>query len=270
MIITFSIAGVVLLALFIGKLALSFQFKKQVAQLFSLSPNPTKKLFTKEHLQGLPNPVQRYFTYVLKDGQPYINYASITHDGKFKTGFDKNWVSIKGEQYATTEKPGFIWKGTTTMFTARDMYIADKGKLTVSLLSLVKVVDAEGPRYDQGELLRWLGESVLYPTNLLPNEKLQWTAVDGQSARLTFNYNGMSLFFLVTFNLLGEIITMETERYMDDKNLETWVIELARYQEMDAIKVPTNFDVLWRLKAGDFSYARFNVKSVVYEHPGKM
>ncbi len=40
-----------------------------------------------------------------------------------------NNFNIKGEQYATTEKPGFIWKGATSMFIASDKYIADKGRL---------------------------------------------------------------------------------------------------------------------------------------------
>jgi len=270
MIIIASIAGFLLLTLLIGKLVLNTQFNNQVAELFSLSPNPTKKLFRKEQLQGLPEPVQRYFNLVLKEGQPYINYASIKHDGQFKTGLNKDWTNIKGEQYATTEKPGFIWKGTTAMFTARDMFIADKGRLTVSLFSLVKVVDAKGPQYDQGEILRWLGESVLYPTNLLPGESLQWSAIDSQSARLHFNYNGMSLLFLVSFNALGEIIQLETKRYMDEKNLETWIIKIAGYKEMNDIVVPTMFDVMWRLKTGNFSYARFNITSIEYEHPIRM
>ena len=88
--------------------------------------------------------MQRYFKYVLKERQPYISYAGITHDAQFKTGLDKDWINIKGEQYATTEKPGFIWKGTTSMFTPRDMFIADKGRLVISLFSLYNVVDAKG------------------------------------------------------------------------------------------------------------------------------
>ena len=40
-----------------------------------------------------------------------------------------NNFNIQGEQYVTTEKLGFIWKGATSMFIARDMYIADKGRL---------------------------------------------------------------------------------------------------------------------------------------------
>ena len=208
-----------------------------------------------------------YFNYVLKEGQPYISYVRITHEGQFKTGLNKKWITIKGEQYATTEKPGFIWKGTTSMFTARDMYIKDQGRLVVSLFALYNMVDAKGENYNQGELLRWLGESVLYPTNLLPGKRLQWTAIDDQTARLTFNYQGLSLFFIITFNETGEITQMETERYMDEKNLETWVIKLTSYKKINDLFIPTCTEVLWRLQDKDFSYARFIIKTIQYNIP---
>jgi hypothetical protein len=267
MIVTLSIIALLIIILIFGKINLSIQFSKQVKELFAQSGNISDRTFSYQQLIGLPEPVQRYFKYILKDGQPYISYASITHGGQFKTGFDKNWINIKGEQYATTEKPGFIWKGTTSMFVARDMYIADKGRLTVSLFSLLKVVNAHGEQYNQGELLRWLGESILYPTNLLPGERLQWLAVDAQTAKLTFNYNGLLLFFLITFNEIGEITQMETKRYMDEKNLESWVIKSGNYKEMNDIIIPTTFEVLWRLETADFSYAKFNIEKVVYNIP---
>ncbi len=269
MIIVLSIVGLLVLTLLIGKINLSIQFRKEVKELFAQSKNSSDKTFHKNQLAHLPKPVQRYFNHILKDGQSYISYARIKHDGQFKTGLDKSWINIKGEQYATTEKPGFIWKGTTSMFTARDMYIGDKGRLVVSLLSLINVVNAKGAQYNQGELLRWLGESVLYPTNLLPTEKLQWFPIDSLTARLTFNYNGLSLFFITTFNEIGEIIQMETKRYMDEKNLEIWVIKLANYKEINAVVVPTTFEVLWRLAKGDFSYAKFNITEVEYNKPEK-
>jgi hypothetical protein len=263
MIVTLAITGVLVIILILGKINLS------VKDLFSQSKNISINKFSYKQLIGLPEPVQCYFKHVLKDGQSYISYAAITHNGQFKTGIDKDWINIKGEQYATTEKPGFIWKGATTMFTARDMYIADKGRLTVSLLSLFKVVDAKGEQYNQGELLRWLGESILYPTNLLPGERLQWVAIDAQRAKLIFNYNGLSLFFIITFNEIGEITQMETKRYMDEKKLETWVIKSRNYKEMNGIIVPLAFEVLWRLEKADFSYAKFNIKKIVYNIPVK-
>ena len=155
------------------------------------------------------------------------------------------------------------------MFTARDMYIGDKGRLVVSLFSLYNVVDAIGEQYNQGELLRWLGESILYPTNFLPNERLKWVPIDVQTAKLTFNYEGLSLFFKITFNEMGEITEMETKRYMDEKNLETWVIKATNYKKIDNVLIPTLFDVLWRLDKGDFSYAKFSITEVEYNKPGK-
>jgi len=269
MIITLSILGLLLFTLLIAKINLSIQFSKEVKQLFIQSKNKSDKPFQQQQLTGLPEPVQRYFKLVLKEGQPSISYVRMTHGGQFKPGLNKGWINIKGEQYATTERPGFIWKGTTKMFTARDMYIAGKGRLVVSLFSLFPVVNAKGEQYNQGELLRWLGESILYPTNLLPDERLQWFAIDSQSAKLTFDYNGLSLFFVVTFNQIGEIIQLETKRYMDEKNLETWVIKATNYKEINNVFIPTAFDVLWRLDKGDFSYAKFSITEVEYNKPEK-
>ncbi len=267
MIVTISFIGLLVIIFIFGRINLSIQFKKEVKALFAQSKNRSGKTFYLLQLSGLPEPVQRYFKHVLKEGQPYINYARIRHDGLFKTALDKPWINIKGEQYATTEKPGFIWKGITSLFIARDMYIADKGRLVVSLFSLYNVVNAKGETYNQGELLRWLGESILYPTNLLPSERLQWLPIDSQISKLTFNYNGLFLFLIITFNEIGEITQMETKRYMNEKKLETWVIKVSDYKETNNIVVPLAFEVLWRLEKGDFSYAKFNITAIEYNNP---
>jgi hypothetical protein len=267
MTILFSALGLLLLALIIGKINLSIKFRKKVKQLFAQSKNISPQQFHKSHTDSLPEPVQRYFNHILKEGQPYISYARIKHKGQFKADLNKGWMNIKGEQYATTAKPGFIWKGTTAVFIAQDLYIGDKGRLVVSLLSLINVINAHGVQYNQGELLRWLGESVLYPTNFLPSDKLEWFPIDDKTAKLTFNYKGLSLFFKITFNDNGEITEMETKRYMDIKSLETWVIKVADYKELNKVLIPTRFEVLWRLEKGDFSYAKFEITEIEYDKP---
>ncbi len=257
------------ITLIVGKINLAIQFNKEVKTLFSESKNISDKRFSYQQLESFPEPVRRYFRHILKEDQPYINYARIKHDGQFKTGLDKDWMNIKGEQYATTVLPGFIWKGTTAMFVARDMYISGKGRLIVSLLSLFNIVDEKGEKYNEGELLRWLGESVLYPTNFLPDDRLHWAPIDSNSAKLIFNYNGLSLFFKVTFNDIGEITEMETKRYMDENNQKTWVIKATKYKELNNVLIPTAFEVLWRLEIGDFTYAKFNITEVEYNKPEK-
>ena len=269
-IIILSILVLLLMILLFGKINLSIKFEREVKELFAQSKSISDQQFHKKKLYNLPEPVQRYFNHILKEGQAYISYVRIKHEGQFKADLKKEWMNIKGEQYATTEKPGFIWKGTTAMFIARDMYISEQGRLIVTLFSVYNIVDARGKeKYDIGEILRWLGESILYPTNFLPNDRLQWFPIDSKTAKLTFDYNGLSLFFKITVNEIGEITEMETKRYMGEENLETWVIKATNYKELNNIIIPTSFDVLWRLDKGDFSYAKFNITEVEYDKPEK-
>lgn len=268
-IILIFIIAVLIIAPIIGNNILLQRFDKEVAELFSNDKPKTDKIFNSGQLSNLPKPVQGYFRHTLKEGQTYINSVRLLHSGKFKTDIKKDWVNIKGEQYFTAATPGFIWKGKTKMFTARDMYIADTGRLIVSLFSLFKVVDGKGENFNQGELLRWLGESVWFPTNLLPSENLNWFPINDSSAKLTFNYKGLSVFYIVTFNNKNEIVQMETERYMGDANLEKWVGKLADYKEINGVIIPTKIEALWRLKEGDFSYVNFNLDKIEYDKPNR-
>ncbi|CAN5788072.1 hypothetical protein BH11BAC3_BH11BAC3_41290 [soil metagenome] len=79
----------------------------------------------------------------------------------------------------------------------------------------------------------------------------------------------MSLFYIIRFNDAGEIVQMETKRYMDEQRLETWIINPTDYQERNGIIIPIQAEVFWRLKTGDFSYAKFNVTTIEYNKPAK-
>ncbi len=245
----------------------SRQFSTLLGNFFSKSKSIEGQGFSFSQIETLPAPVQRYFRLVLKEGQPYISYVRLLHNGYFKTSLKKNWISIKGKQYFTIKTPGFIWQGTTTFFTARDMFMNGEGSLVVSIMSLYNIIDSKGPDFNKGELLRWLGESVWFPTNLLPSEKLTWTAIDDFSANLEFTYKDLKLKYKVKFNTKGEITELETKRFMDKDHLETWIAKISDYKKLNDILIPTNIEVSWRLAGKDFSYARFFVKEIEYDVP---
>jgi hypothetical protein len=261
---TLIILGIILLILLIGKINLELKFKKQVNQLFANSENISNKMYSIKQLDSLPEPVQRYFNYVLKDGQPYISTVRITHNGFFKTDLKKDFIKITGEQYFSARKPQFIWKGTTTMFTARDLFIDDNGGLIVTLLNVFNVVNAKGSNYDEGELQRWLAESVWFPTNFLPSEYVKWSAIDTNSAKLSFHYNAVAFDFIVLFNAIGEITEIQGERFMTTDKKEIWICKMENYQERNGVKIPISDQAIWRLKNGDQVYAKFEIQTIEY------
>ncbi len=240
-------------------------FESNVEELLASSGAVPHQIFSYEQLEDLPEPVQRYFRYALKEGQPYISYVHVKHKGEFKTKPDGKWVNIKGEQHFTIAKPGFIWKGRTALFTAYDSFVNDKGRLTVKLFSLFKLFEAQGPEADEAELQRWLSENFWFPTNLLPNQYLQWETVDRYSAKLICNYKHLSFSALVRFNAEGQFTSIELERYMEPDRLEKWLGKASDYREYHGIMIPTSIEAVWKLDTGDYSYARFELTDIEYD-----
>jgi len=254
------------LLLFIGKKRVNKEIEKDIARLTSQGRDISNQTYNESKIENLPPPVQRYFRYSLREGQPYVNSVHLLHEGQFKTDLEKEWIDIKGEQYFIADKPGFLWIGRTSLFTARDMFIAGEGRIKVSLLSLFDVVDGRGGEYNQGELLRWLGESVWFPTNLLPGKNLQWLPLDEDTAELKFNYQGLELSYKVSFNQQGMITELETMRHMGKEGLKTWVGKVGDYKEVRGMMIPMSIEAIWRLDEGDHSYARFNVTEIEYNY----
>ena len=193
----------------------------------------------------------------------------LKHSGTFRTSPGNDPVDIKGEQYFTAEPPGFVWIGKTSMFKAVDQYIDGKGKLKVKILSLIPVESSEGFSTDKGELLRWLGESVWFPTNLLPRKGLSWSGIDDNTARLEFSYNDLDIYYIVKFNDQNEIYEIRTKRYKGKKGLSTWIGRLHDYSEENRMHVPHKIEAIWAENSKEYKYADFRIEEIEYGIPEK-
>lgn len=227
--------------------------------------NKTKAMGSQD-MKELPKPVIKYFSYALSNEQTRIKEIHLKHSGYFKTSSKSKWIKIKGEQFFSTQQPEFRWIGKTFMFKAVDQFKNGKGSLKVRLFSIFPIVNEQGAHIDQAELLRWLGESVWFPTNLLPSEQLKWSAIDSTSAKLTYTFNDLDIFYIVSFNQKGEITQLETKRYIEKGRLKKWIGKVSEYKEFDGMKIPTHIEAIWSLDSGDFKYADFYVETIKYEY----
>ena len=266
----FVIIGVVvfvlLTTLIMGDRMMKSELDKEIETLFADSENISGKVYTSNQIKDLPIPVQRYFRYALKENQPYVSNVRFQHGGEFKAS--KNWVSIKGEEYISVKKPGFVWSGKVPLFLAKDAYIDGTGNLKVKLLSLIKIVDAKGMEIDQGELLRWLGEVPLFPTALLPSDNLKWESIDNNSAKAIFTDKNLTIEGVFYFNEEGQITQFKTKR-CKDKTLENFTGYYGDYRTVDGMKVPFYIEATWNLESGDLSYAKFKIDRIEYNNPSK-
>jgi hypothetical protein len=56
---------------------------------------------------------------------------------------------------------------------------------------------------------------------------------------------------------------------MGEANLETWIGKVSDYKEKNGTIIPFAIEAIYRLKHGDYSYAKFNVKRIEYNVPAR-
>ena len=228
--------------------------------------------FSLEQLEGLPDPVTRYFTVALQPGQRFVDSARSVQRGEFaiKPG---QWRPFKATQHVTARPPGFVWDATIRVapgmsMRVRDSYIGGVGRMHGRFAGLVPVVDQSGtPEMASGSLHRYLAEAPWIPTALLPAAGVRWDAIDATTARATISDFGTTVSVVFEFNERGEIVGMAAERFRDVGGtpvLTPWAGRFRSYRDIGGMMVPEEGEVSWMLPEGPHTYWRARIAEVSY------
>lgn len=248
--------------------------KKEI-QTIKSNGQTQPRLFSYKDLKGLPEPVQRYFKYALKDGQEHIRSVSLKQAGEFRTKEVNPWIPFEAEQHFATGSPSFVWHARLSpspyiWIEARDMYYEGSGAMVGKLCSAIPLSSAAGKETDISSLVRFLTEAAWFPTALLPGKNIEWKAIDSNSARAAINDHGYSVSAIFTFGDRGEITKITTEDKYRNVNgrykREHWTGHFKNYQAVSGIKIPTEVEVEWNLPDRDFKYAKVKVVEIQYDH----
>jgi hypothetical protein len=234
------------------------------------------KTFDPREIADLPAPVQRYFSAVLKDGQPMVAAVNVTHTGTFNMGdSEEKWVPFDSTQYVITRRPGFVWDARVRMAPGlvvfvHDAYIAGEGALAAKILGLFTVMEQpSSPELAQGELMRFFAEGAWYPTALLPSQGVRWEAIDDTQASATLTDGNTDIKLVVTFNEQGVISAIHSDgryREVDGVQVATpWQGRFWDYEWRDGMLVPLEGEVAWLFPEGPKPYWRGRIQRVEYE-----
>ena len=257
----------------------SERWKRQTAQQIErLSPRASSghagvAPYDRATIATLPAPVVRYFDFALKQGQPSVASACIEWEGTFSMR-PRRWSAFTATQHYRVEPPGFVWDARIWMtgilpVLVRDSYAAHQGSLKAAIGGVVKVADAHGTAdMAKGELLRYLGEAVWFPTALLPTAGVIWTAIDDDSATATLSDGATTVSLDAHFGHSGEIASISAMRPREMRGtsvLTRWVAHVRGYTRRHGMMVPAEGDVEWQLPSGPLPYWRGRVVSAQYQ-----
>lgn len=224
-------------------------------------------------LTGLPRIVQNWIIHSNMVEKKMIGRLHLKQTGEMKTTSAGNWMPVEAEQYFSVENPGFLWIADIRVapwihLAGKDKYQDGKGHMFIQLFSLIPLADAKGKEIDQGNLLRYLAETVWFPSAALSGY-IRWQGITATSARATMTYGGITASGVFEFNPAGDVRSFEAQRYYDRKEgatLETWLITVDpdSYREFEGIRIPRKSTVTWKLKTGDFTWLRLEITDVKY------
>jgi hypothetical protein len=231
------------------------------------------KIYNQREIQGLPDPVQRYFRTVLNDGQAIVSAVKLSQQGQFNLNETKDkWNKFTATQLFINQRLGFDWDARIQMAPGlnafvHDTYLLGEGNLHVSLLGLFTLADMQNtPELNQGELLRFLAEAVWYPTALLPSQGVRWEAINGTSARGTLTDGATTVSLVFHFNSEGAIVTIRAEaRYRDKLTAMPWVGRFGEYSIQNGMLIPLYGEVGWEHPEGLRLYFKGKITEINYE-----
>lgn len=246
--------------------------QQEVKTLFRSSVSDNEAVVTTEMLEDLPPPVQRWLTNSGIVGKEQIYTVRLKQKGLMRIKPEQTkWMETTAEQYFTVNNPAFIWQADIQMMpmvslVGRDKFVDGNGHMLIKLLSLINVVDATDEKINQGTLQRYLAEIIWFPSGAL-SPYIKWEMIDATSAKATMSYKGVTGSGVFQFNEQGEFIGFITDRYMgggDEATLEKWVIIVKENRTMNGIKVPVEFEVIWKLEAGNFPWLQLEITEIEY------
>lgn len=242
-------AGLVLFVLIVLRLKDSLADKKEWSRLLALQPSHPA-LYDPDMVAHLPEPVQRYFNFVLSPGVPLLTVAEVNMGGQFSLGSRENprYQQMRAWQILAAPE-GFVWKLHLPGIVS--ISGSDSARWTrFRLLGLLPVARMGGNQdHTRAAYGRYVAEALFWsPAALLPGSGIQWDEVDSNRVRVTVTYKGLSQAVDIWLDQDGRPVEVCFMRWSDanpDKvyRLQPFGGKVSDFREVQGFRLPFYVEV---------------------------
>ena len=242
------------------------RFREQLAIAKSQAELQPQPIVTDSSIATLPAPVQRYIRRSGALGKPRPACVHVTFETEL---FQKpGQAGMKGpsDQIDCFATPKRLFFMTARMFGLPVVVLHDyegaAASMVVRIASLFNVAEASGEKLSRTETVTILNDLCMFAPAWLTDERMQWTAVDDGSARVTFTNGPHKVSAVLHFNAGGDIANFTSEdrgALQSDGSLRMarWSTPVSAYGEFGGLRLPSRAEAVWNYPEGDFVYGKF-------------
>lgn len=257
-------AGIVVACmLFAGDIA------ADLARLTAAARSPAT-IVTEAMLAALPPPAQRYLRQAGVVGKPIPAIVRLTQTGRIHASAGAAWMAFEADETYSTNPPAFVWRAwlpgrMLPVALGRDEYLEGRGSILIKLLGLVPLADAHGDELAAAGLMRYLNESMWFPSVLLaPGVSIGPAGPDAFRTVLTDRGRTAEALFFVDAD--GRLANFRAQRFNTaTQRLETWETPIGGYRTFNGSPLPASGTAIWNQPEGDLPYIDLEITSLTYD-----
>ena len=250
---------------------------EQRTQAALMSTALAEGVVTEADLARLPDPVARYVRRSGAVGQPRVRSFVAEIHGRIRGGPGEPWMTFNGRQlntYGDIPQRLFYLDATMHGLPVTVFHVFDEhgASMRGKVLSLLPILDAEGPEMDRGETVTMLNDLVVFAPGALVDAPVQWTRLGSSRVRATYTREDQSVTAELVFSPAGDLvdfISHDRSRASADGASFTrlrWNTPLTGYGVRGDRRVAVEGVGMWDapVPEGHFIYIDFYVDDLAY------
>jgi hypothetical protein len=256
-------------------MSLKSTYDRDAARILA-TPLPEPSPITAADIEHLPAPVQRYLRFTGVIGAPRVHTYRLVLGGEFKNGADRPWMPITAHQVSAVDPIARLFFMKGRMFglpvAALHRYVGPHATFRVRVAGLFNVVDAKGPKMDQGETVTVLNDMCLLAPGTLIDPRLRWEE-HGGDVTVSFENAGHTVSARLSFGKSGAITDFVSHDRFATEDGTTyeqlpWSTPIYEWGDVGGIMLPTRGEAAWLTDDGPEPYARLKVIEAEFNPQG--
>ena len=203
-----------------------------------------------ELVQGLPEPAQRYFNFSISPGSPLVPAVEIEMDGELGLGSidEPKYKPMKAHQILAPPH-GFLWRVRVGLVRGSDGVSKNNSWTRFWLFGLIPVVRVSDDQdHHRSAFGRVIAEGAFWtPATLMPSARVNWEAVDDNTARAVVNFGAFEQAVDITVLQSGQPHQVVIQRWSNENSSREYKLQpfggtLGDFRRFGGYMLPTSVE----------------------------
>jgi hypothetical protein len=247
------------------------RFARDRDALLGRPARPTP-VVTDADIASLPPLMQAYLRRVGAVGRPRVRNMRVLFNAQMRSSATSPWMQSTATQYEFFDPPARLFYMNATRsgvpFDAFHRYVDGAATFQVRIASLFPMVDKSGAVLTRAETVTLMNDIVVMAPAAVLDLPFTWKSTGDRSLLATFTNAGHAVSATLTFDAAGDLVGfLSNDRTQEDakgsRNVP-WSTPISGYRDVDGIRIGALGDANWVESSGEWTYGKFEIRSVAY------